>query len=74
MGKQLQVLVLNRTLHVALMPAKHIKKTKIQIVSARLIGTLQGRIQDFLKGGSYDEGVGFAFADFISFFLNIPYK
>ena len=31
----------------------------------------QGRIQDFWKGGSFVEGVGVRFANFISFFLNV---
>ena len=35
----------------------------------------QGLIQDFQKGGStIYNGVGVPFADFISFFLNIPWK
>ena len=34
---------------------------------------LQGRIQDFWKGGSYvKKGFGFPFAEFISVFLNTP--
>ena len=63
MEKQLQVRALNRALHVALMSGKHIEaeKTKIQIICARLIGTMQGRIQDFWKGGSYVKGVGVRF-------------
>ena len=32
----------------------------------------EGRIQDFWKGGHMYKGVGVRFADFISFFLNIP--
>ena len=37
--------------------------------------TMQGRNQDFWKGDSYIyEGVGVRFADFISFYLNIPWK
>ena len=34
----------------------------------------QGRIQDFWKGDNMYNGVGFRFADFIVFVLNIPWK
>ena len=33
---------------------------------------VQGRIQDFMKGGSYVYRCGVRYADFISIFLNIP--
>ena len=36
--------------------------------------TVQGRIQDFWKGGHMYNGVGVHFSEFISFFLNIPRK
>ena len=35
---------------------------------------VQGRIQDFWKGGSYVEMAVVRLADLISFFLNIPWK
>ena len=35
---------------------------------------MQGRIQDFWKGGLYVQKGGVRFADFILFFLNTPWK